>query len=128
RPSAAARNDARAAPSIAASLLRQAWSSASGLPRRQEVSTVTDGRVANLPEPRRPGQGGPRRGYTWPPFEPGNTAAVRHGAHSERLVAPLAEQVRADLLAAAPWLESAAFESAVAAWSRVEAQVGLEIG
>lgn len=41
-----------------------------------------------------------------PPFAPGNTYAVRHGASRDRFVAPLAAQIEADLLASrhAPWL------------------------
>jgi hypothetical protein len=36
------------------------------------------------------GHGGPARGYSWPPFEKDNTAAMRHGATSERRIGPLA--------------------------------------
>ena len=32
------------------------------------------------------GHGGPARGYSWPPFEPGNEVALRHGAQSERRI------------------------------------------
>ncbi len=27
------------------------------------------------------GEGGPARGYSWPPFEQGNTVSTRHGAY-----------------------------------------------
>jgi len=38
-------------------------------------------------------EGLPARGYSWEPFEANNTAAVRHGAWSARLVAPEAAQL-----------------------------------
>jgi hypothetical protein len=40
----------------------------------------------------------PARGYSWPPFEPGNEAALRHGATSERHIRPLARNHRRRLL------------------------------
>jgi hypothetical protein len=39
----------------------------------------------------------PPRGYSWPPFEPGNVAAVRHGTFSSRKVAQVAETLRPTL-------------------------------
>lgn len=45
-----------------------------------------------------PGWGGPARGYTWPPFEEGNTAAMTHGATSERHIRPLARNHRRRVL------------------------------
>ena len=71
------------------------------------------------------GRGGPARDYSWEPFELGNEAAVRHGAWSERRVAPLADQARTRLLDVAPWLASPAFAPAVEAWARAEARVAL---
>jgi len=50
----------------------------------------------------------PPRGYSWPPFEPGNVAAVRHGACSSPKVAEVAETLRPTLagpLEACPWIE-----------------------
>ncbi len=50
----------------------------------------------------------PPRGYSWPPFEPGNVAAVRHGTFSSRKVAQVAETLRPTLagpLEACPWIE-----------------------
>ncbi len=41
-----------------------------------------------------PGRGGSARGYSWPPFEPGNKAAVKHGALSPELVEPRARELR----------------------------------
>lgn len=65
------------------------------------------------------------RGYSWPPFEPGNTAAQRHGGYSDRAWRPIAERLTARLLHTAPWLDRAAFETSVAAWARTEAQAQL---
>jgi hypothetical protein len=65
------------------------------------------------------------RGYTWPPFEPGNAAATTHGAHSERRWRPLAEQLVTEALAEAPWLTRPAFRLAVRAWSVAEAKAVL---
>jgi hypothetical protein len=108
--------------------LRPRYISAGGdsydLLQQQEVIAVTE-RAANLPEPRRKGHGGPARGYAWEPFERGNAAAETHGGYSERRVAPLAARARSELLSAAPWVASPAFEAAVAAWSRVEGQTRL---
>jgi hypothetical protein len=55
------------------------------------------------------GQGGyprPARGYTWPPFEPGNEAALRHGAHSLKLVEPRARELAPAILEANAHLDS----------------------
>jgi hypothetical protein len=63
--------------------------------------------------------------YSWPPFESGNTAAMRHGAKSPRTVQPLADQFTAGLLEAAPWTGSPAFAPTVKAWAYSEAQAEL---
>ena len=46
---------------------------------------------------------GPSRGYRWPPFEPGNAAALKHGADSERCWKPIADRLTMEVLEAAPW-------------------------
>jgi hypothetical protein len=69
--------------------------------------------------------GAPARGYSWPPFESGNTAAVRHGAFSTRFVDATAEELRPHLLEVAPWLDHPAFGAAVDAWIRSEARIAL---
>ncbi|HEX3542784.1 MAG TPA: hypothetical protein VHT75_20315 [Acidimicrobiales bacterium] len=66
---------------------------------------------------------GNARGYSWPPFEVGNTARLRHGADSERIVRPLADRLAAAIVIEAPWLSRPAFAAALAAWSRAEARV-----
>lgn len=40
-----------------------------------------------------------------PPFEPGNTLSLRHGAYSPAVIAERAEVVHAALLEVAPWLD-----------------------
>jgi hypothetical protein len=42
----------------------------------------------------------PARGYSWPPFQPGNTAAARHGARSDALVEPRARELAPVIFAA----------------------------
>jgi hypothetical protein len=53
--------------------------------------------VAESPERRGngAGHGGPARGYSWPPFEPGNVAAFRHGMRASPL---LREDDRAEVV------------------------------
>jgi hypothetical protein len=48
----------------------------------------------------------PARRYSWPPFEPGNTAAMTHGARSERLVEPRARELVPLILKANPQLDA----------------------
>lgn len=63
-----------------------------------------------------------------PPFQPGHTLSMRHGAYSERRIGPLAEQLAADLLAdptTPDYLREARFAGAVLAWARAEAVVRL---
>lgn len=73
----------------------------------------------------------PARGYSWPPFEKDNTAAVRHGAWSARKISPIAEELAVDLLevaAADPGLVHLTrpiFRPAIRAWARVEARIEL---
>ncbi len=67
----------------------------------------------------------PARGYTWPPFEDGNTAALTHGAWSPRTVQPIADEVFAHFVAVAPWVTSPAFEGTVRSLAWAEAQARL---
>ena len=60
-----------------------------------------------------------------PPWEPGNTAALTHGADSPRTVLPLADELAAQLVEVAPWCGHAAFAAEVQAWSWEEARVRL---
>ena len=46
----------------------------------------------------------PARGYTWAPFERGNTVSLVHGADSPRTVEARAQEVRKELFAVCPWL------------------------
>jgi hypothetical protein len=82
---------------------------------------------------RRPGSGipaggpghGPARGYTWPSFAEGNTAALKHGAVSPRVLQPIADRLAERLAQVASWTVPAAFEGAVASWAWAEAQAAV---
>jgi len=63
------------------------------------------------------------RGYSWPPFENGNTASLRHGATSARVVGPLADRIATEIISAAPWLDSPAQLATVRAAAWAEAQL-----
>lgn len=66
--------------------------------------------------------------YRWAPFEAENTAAVKHGIHSARMVVPLAEQILAERRADPTWpefLNQPVYAAAVNAWARAEAMVAL---
>ena len=62
------------------------------------------------------------RHYSWPPFEPGNLVAVRHGAFSARLVSARANEVRQLLLVRYPYLADDAFIEAIERYARAEAR------
>lgn len=68
---------------------------------------------------------GPARGYKWPPFEAGNTASLQHGAHSPRVVQPVADALAAQVTTVAPWVAAEPFAATVAAWSWAEAQTAI---
>lgn len=69
--------------------------------------------------------GEPARGYSWAPFEPGNTVSLRHGAYSPRSISPVAGGLVAELVGQAPWLARPAFAAEVQAWAWAEAEVVL---
>jgi hypothetical protein len=46
------------------------------------------------------------RGYSWPPAEPGNTLALRHGANSPRLVSERAAEILEEYREKYPWLNA----------------------
>ncbi|MDT2010331.1 hypothetical protein FXW78_55090 [Rhodococcus opacus] len=66
---------------------------------------------------------GPARGYSWEPFKPNHVKSLKHGARSERIIAPLAAILANELLETNPHLQSAEFRPAVLEWARVQAQV-----
>jgi len=71
---------------------------------------------------------GDARGYSWSPFEAGNSAAEVHGARSERRVDVVAERIAAELLAdesTPDHLRRAEFGGALRAYCRAEAVVAL---
>ena len=64
----------------------------------------------------------PARGRSRPPFAPGNTAAMTHGARSPRIVAPLAAAIAQEATERVEYLRRPEFAMAVEDWSWHEAQ------
>jgi hypothetical protein len=64
----------------------------------------------------------PPRGYSWPPFQPGHTLSLVHGADSPRTIEARAVIVRQELLAVCPWLDPDKDVIAVARFLRAEAR------
>ena len=60
-----------------------------------------------------------------PPFQPGNELSLKHGAHSERTLAPIAEAWVKTALEQAPYLRDPSYEPALLAWARFEAKCDL---
>lgn len=70
----------------------------------------------------------PARGYSWPPFEAGNLAALKAGIFSERFLTPRAEEILLREQAKPTWpayLEEPVYERPVRAWARAEAMLEL---
>ena len=67
----------------------------------------------------------PARGYSWPPFEDENTAALVHGARSPRVVDAVATVLAESVVAEAPWLEAEIFQPAIWRYARAEARARL---
>jgi hypothetical protein len=67
----------------------------------------------------------PARGYKWPTADLGNTIAEKHGAFSDRIVAPLAEEIEADVLVRAPWCSRDGFAAGRRRYARAEAVTSL---
>ncbi len=61
------------------------------------------------------------RGYSWPPFQDGNRAALRHGAFSEQLATETMQEISPHLFELAPWLDRPEFAHGVARFLRAEA-------
>jgi hypothetical protein len=61
-------------------------------------------------------------GDTRPPFEPGNTAALRHGARSARVLRPIVERLTAEVADVAPWTRRPAYAGEVKSWAWSEAR------
>ncbi len=61
------------------------------------------------------------RGYSWPPFERGNRAALKHGAFSEQLATETAQTIAPHLFELAPWLNRPEYVHGVARYLRAEA-------
>jgi hypothetical protein len=59
------------------------------------------------------------------PYGPGNTASVKHGSRSARLIAPIADRLETEIAAVAPWTSAEAFAHARRAWAEAEARCEL---
>lgn len=53
---------------------------------------------------------------------PGNTVGLRHGANSERVLAPVIEELARQAVEAVSWLARPEFQPAVRSWARAEAR------
>ncbi|WP_454835133.1 hypothetical protein [Rhodococcus qingshengii] len=60
-----------------------------------------------------------------PPFAPGNELSMRHGAHSERTLAPIAAAWVKTALEQCAYLQDPSYEPALLAWARFEAKCDL---
>jgi hypothetical protein len=65
---------------------------------------------------------GPATGKVRPPFEPGNTAALVHGASSERTIAAKVQELRVALFEVAPDLDKPRFQETVERYLRAVAR------
>lgn len=75
-----------------------------------------------MSDAKRPASGLPARGYSWPPFEPGNGAAVRHGCYSPLTLAPRAEEIAALIRSQLDPAEASRFDLLVATSAALGAQ------
>lgn len=60
-----------------------------------------------------------------PPFQPGHTLTLHHGAYSDRLLVPLADAILRQAVEDTPWLQESRYGPTVRAWARAEAQAAL---
>jgi hypothetical protein len=72
-------------------------------------------------EPRHPWKEDPYSNTVRPPFGPGNTASLMHGANSRRMLAPVAARLEAEIVEVAPWCARPGFGPAVREWAFAEA-------
>ena len=63
------------------------------------------------------------KGESAPQVEKGNTLAQKHGAFSDRVVDPVAQELASLVIGLVPYLADASYEPAVWAWARAEARV-----
>lgn len=67
----------------------------------------------------------PARGYSWPPFEPGNSAAQRHGVYSRRVIAERAQELLDELLERCPSLCEEADATALETYCQAQAKANM---
>jgi hypothetical protein len=68
---------------------------------------------------------GAARNYRWREAQPGNDLALKHGAHSEAQIAPVAAVSVAEAIDNVPWLDRDEYSAALNAWARAEARCDL---
>ncbi|MBA8958186.1 hypothetical protein JOJ86_001477 [Rhodococcus percolatus] len=66
---------------------------------------------------------GAARGYSYEPFKAGNTVGQRHGAHSERVIAPLAAEIANAQLEELPYLRDPSYRETLLDWARTTAKI-----
>lgn len=69
--------------------------------------------------------GMPARDYRWADAEPGNTLAQKHGAWSDRAIAPVQAAIIEAATELVPFLDDPSYTPALQAWARVEARCRL---
>lgn len=94
-------------------------------PMQQSTMPLTSDDGASSQHPSQHGSDRAARGYSWPPFQPGHTLSMVHGATSPRAIADRAEQVHAELLAVVPYLAEPKFAPAVARYLAAAAREAL---
>lgn len=75
---------------------------------------------SGIPASGLPASGVPARGVSWVPFQPGNQSKLTHGAMTQSIFEPLAEQLAAGIIERRPDL--ALYPEALAGWATAEAQ------
>lgn len=66
---------------------------------------------------------GPARGYSWEPFVAGNFKAKKHGAHSDRIITPIAAALANQLMTDLPYLQDPTYREALLDYARTVARV-----
>jgi hypothetical protein len=90
----------------------------------QDATAAADGEVTGV----RKGTGTPARGYSWPPFQPGHTVNLVHGARCEKMIAPRAQALETAVMESAEFpdlVRSPVFRMSLTAWTRAEAVASL---
>jgi hypothetical protein len=96
-----------------------------GRPRRREREATGQKVEPVPPGPVHAAKTKQARGYRWETAAPGNLLAIRHGAATQKVFAPLARQLAAGLAKACPDLGDVRYAASVTRWAEAEAQESL---